>query len=509
MRIHPAGSFKLETLELADLSEKDALIRPFDVKSGDLFRVKLLMVNQTDCILFFDIHHALADGRTISLLNADLFALYHQRELKPVGPQQKDIAWHQFTHPSAVDKAYWMEQFEGALPLLDLPSDFKRPATHTNRGDHYEFELSAALVAGTDALSRKAGVTRYTIALAAWSLLIHKYTGDEDFVIAITSDSRGENLNTAGMLASLLPLRMKVNDAQPMSEVLQEAQRVSNDARRHSSYILNDLLTELHPPVHRDRTLLSEVILSYMNFEFGNAPNQLFETLRFHNPASKADLSIFASDSGGRIGFVLEYYADLFSAANVVKMARDFETILQEMVFGDLANAPAFEYAPEQINTKETAEKELSRELSAQIRRYAEAQATPVDAVILTTLAALISRVAAKSDLLIDYQAAVPIRFAIGEETEFSELLAHTHQSIIAGPQPIDNRTDDGFMKTAFVYNDAPVRTDYGLICFVAESAKGLLLRFTFDPNQLTTETAQNWLGYFELFLKGIVGGNR
>lgn len=509
MRIHPAGSFKLETLELADWSEKDALIRPFDVKSGDLFRVKLLMVNQTDCILFFDIHHALADGRTISLLNADLFALYHQRELKPVGPQQKDIAWHQFTHPSAVDKAYWMEQFEGALPLLDLPSDFKRPATHTNRGDHYEFELSAALVEGIGALSRKAGVTRYTIALAAWSLLIHKYTGDEDFVIAITSDSRGENLNTAGMLASLLPLRMKVNDAQPMSEVLQEAQRVSNDARRHSSYILNDLLTELHPPVHRDRTLLSEVILSYMNFEFGNAPNQLFETLRFHNPASKADLSIFASDSGGRIGFVLEYYADLFSAANVVKMARDFETILQEMVFGDLANAPAFEYAPEQINTKETAEKELSRELSAQIRRYAEAQATPVDAVILTTLAALISRVAAKSDLLIDYQAAVPIRFAIGEETEFSELLAHTHQSIIAGPQPIDNRTDDGFMKTAFVYNDAPVRTDYGLICFVAESAKGLLLRFTFDPNQLTTETAQNWLGYFELFLKGIVGGNR
>ena len=84
---------------------------------------------------------------------------------------------------------------------------------------------------------------------------------------------------------------------------------------------------------------LSEVILSYMNFEFAAQGQGLFETLRFSKHASKTDISIFASDTGANIGIALEYYADLFSEADVLRMARDYVRMLELMTSAP-ADAP-------------------------------------------------------------------------------------------------------------------------------------------------------------------------
>ncbi len=349
MVIHPFESFSLEEVHLADLAQKDSLITPFDPRKGALFRIKLLNVDNEGFFLFYDLYHALGDGRTIALLNAELYRLYHQQPLEPVGRQQKDFAWHQYVHSNEGDREYWKELFKGELPKLDLPSSYRRPDVHTNRGATHEFELPSELVAGLKALGRRIGVTNYNLVLAAWGMLVHQCTGDEDFVIAVMVDSRGEYFNTAGMLASLLPVRLNVAGSQPVENILKEIQQRSNDALRHRSYILNNLLTDLHPPMSLDRTLLSEVVLSYMNFEFGTEKQELFEPLRFLNPASKADLSIFCSDTGDRISFALEYYADLFSHDDVTRFAGDFINILELLVSGNSDDPLPFEYAPKRL----------------------------------------------------------------------------------------------------------------------------------------------------------------
>ncbi len=520
MVIHPFTGFELQEVRLDDISRRSELITPFDLAEGGLFRVRLLNVRDEEHLLFFDIHHALADGRTVSLLNADLYSLYHRQPLPPVLLQQKDIAWHQFTHPNEADKAYWMGLFQGVLPKTDLPSDFPRPPVHTNRGGVHEFELSAELVAGMKDLARREGVTNYQIVLSAWSILVHAYTGAEDFVIATTVDGRGRHLATAGMLASLVPLRLAVGSAKPLGAVLQDNRKVSNEALRHTSYILNDLLTDLHPPVCRDRTLLSEIILSYMNFEFGARPQGLFETMRFVNPASKADLSIFGSDIGERISFALEYYADLFLPDSIARMAADFTVILELMVRGDTSSPVPFKPVPRQGARREWASRTLSEALGRGVRDFAAANGVAESAVMLAVFVALLCRVRARSETAVDLDRKVPLRFHVDADTEFDDLLAQVGAGMAGNgtsvaPGSGDFRDPADGRRIAFVRETEAAGPDgtgdadgYDLVCSVQDRAGRMEVRFDHDPVFLTPNTAQKWLGFFERIVQGLLQGS-
>ena len=518
MIIHPFEGFELEETH-CDLAHKDALIKPFDLKKGELFRVKLLVAGQAEFVLFMDIHHALADGRTISLFNAELFRLYHRQELEPVALQQKDYAWHQYTHPNDEDRKYWLARFDQDLPKTDLPADFKRPATHTNRGGVHEFELPDTLVMGIRDLARREGVTNYHVVLSAWSVLVHAYTGAQDFVIAITVDSRERYLNTAGMLASLIPLRLGVDSKKTLRDVLKDNQKVSNEALKHKSYILNNLLSDLHPPLCLDRTLLSEIILSYMNFEFGKDKQGLFETLRFNNPASKADLSIFGSDTGDRISFALEYYADLFSPDTVAGMSEDLLRILELMVSADTSRALEFTYSPRRRKAGGSVRKSLDADLAAAIRRFARKRNTPVSTVLFTTFGALLCRVTAQNEIVVDLDLSRPVAFCIDQDTEFDDLLRLTAASVDtaqAGAGLAEDANDAARpADIAFTFREGGDERlgmsdgdGHGLVCVAAHDADGIVLRFDYDPAFLSTESALNWLHYFELFLHGIVQGS-
>ena len=511
MIIHPFAGFTLEEVRLPDLAHKDALITPFDIRREAGFRVKLLVTDAGEKVLFYDIHHSLADGRTISLLNFELYRLYHGQPLEPVSAQQKDFAWRQFTRSDAEDRDYWLSLFQGALPRLNLPADHARPAVFTHRGGMYEFELPEPLVAGVKSLARREGATNYHIVLAAWGLLAHAYTGGDDLVIAITVDSRGDHLNTAGMLASLLPLRLAVDGAKPLAALLKEVQRTSNEALRHSGYILNNLLAGLRPPACLDRSPLSEVILSYMNFEFVSGetrPPQLFEPLRFGKQVSKTDLSIFASDTGSRISFALEYYADLFSHANIMRMAQDFTRILELMVEGSPAEPVRFACPPPAHREPATATQELGGDLSQDIERLAEAKGVSAVSVLVATFAILLSRVASRRELVVDVAGRGPVRFAIDDETEFDELLRQTDaslaQSIQTGAEQASAREGAG-LRLAFAWGAkgaAPgLDAGHDLACRVREQAGGLCVQFAYDTQALATETALAWLGYYVQFL--------
>lgn len=518
MIIHPFAGFTLEEVRLPDLSHKDALITPFDMRREAGFRVKLLVTDAGENVLFYDIHHALADGRTISLLNTELYRLYHGLPLEPVGAQQKDFAWRQFTRSDAEDREYWLPLFQGELPQLNLPADYERPAVFTAKGGMYEFELSERLVAGVKSLARREGATNYHVVLAAWALLAHAYTGTEDLVLSITVDSRGEHLNTAGMLASLLPLRLAVDGAKPLAALLKEVQRTSNEALRHSGYILNNLLTDLRYPACLDRSPLCEVILSYMNFEFASdvtQPPQLFEALRFGKSASKTDLSIFASDTGSSISFALEYYADLFRHESIVHMAEDLTRILEAMVEGNPDEPVPFTFAPPVRRGLATATRELGCELSHSVKRLAELKGVSAVSVLLATFAILLSRVAVRRVFEVDVAGCGPVRFHIDDETEFDELLRRTDASLAEGFRTGAGQTSaqgDAGLRLAFAWSaeGATPGLDPGhdLACSVQQHAGDFSVHFEHDTKALTAEAATAWLGHYVQFLAAAAKGS-
>ncbi len=531
MVVHPFEGFTLKTRRIPDLSAKDALITPFDLRRGPSSRFLLLVTDAGENVLYLDIHHALADGRTISLFNAELYALYHGLALPPVSAQMKDFAWWQFTRDNEADRAYWLARFPGEPPTLDLPADYDRPPALTGRGGMYEFELPADLVAGVKALARREGVTNYHVTLAAWSLLVHASTGAKDFVIAVSVDSRGGHLNTAGMLASLLPLRFAVDDAASPRALLRHVRDVSNEALRHGGYILHDLLADLKPTARLDRSPLSEVILSYMNFEFASGEARLFEPLHFGKQASKTDLSIFASDTGQSIGFALEYYADLFSEADVARMARDFTRILELLTSGGAEAPVPFVRTPPARRDIGSARRETGRALSEGLRRVARDKGASEAAAALATFAALFARLTSRREFAMDVPGRGRVRFAVDEDTEFDDLLRRTDAELTrAGREALndggihfggsltgDAQPDAPRPRAAFSFSgpdDAPepdaARLDatHDLICRVRDDGDALLLRLDHDRAVLDAPDATKWLGHYQLFLEEIAKGS-
>jgi len=507
MIIHPFAGFTLEEVRIPDLAHKDAQISPFDIRREIGFRAKLLLPDDGEPVLYYDVHHALADGRTISLLNAELYRLYHGLPLEPVSAQMKDFAWRQATHTDDRARAYWQALFADGLPLLDLPADHPRPEVFTSRGGLYEFELPARLVADVKALARREGVTNYHVVLAAWSLLLHAYTGDENFVLAVSVDSRGEHLDTAGMLASLLPLRLAVDDGKPLGALLRDTRTASNEALRHGGYILHDLLADLRPPARLDRSPLSEVILSYMNYEFAAGEPQLFEPLRFDKHVSKTDLSIFASDTGGRIGFALEYYADLFSRANVVAMAEDFLRILARMVAARADEPVGFTHAPAARRPLGAVARKLGGDMTRDLRRLAARKGVDAAAVLLATFAVLINRVAARRDFMVGVAGRGPVRFSIDDATEFDDLLARTGAALAAAPGvPGQDAPDGAGLRAAFAWDaEADLDAAHDLLCDARDRGDGIEVRFVHDTRTLAGETAATWLEYYARFLAGAI----
>ncbi len=341
MEILPELSFTLDRKRLRRLDQAScqALIKPFALGEAPLFRALLLEDEANARALFLDIHHAVADARAIDILLADLAALYQGLPLDRPGLQQKDAAWQQHQEQGGdqdTARAYWLGRFADDLPLLDLPADRYRPPHHTFRGATASFTVPPEWLAPLRALARGQATTTYNVVLSLWNILLGRLARREELVLAVAADGRDrEELNrTTGMFVSLLPLRLRFSEEERFSELLHRNHHYHADAMRHRSFNLNRLLTELRVPVMPERTPLAEVTFSYMNFASAAHPDTDLglERLEVANPACKADLAIFASDTGDHLSFALEYYADLFDAQRMEQLGHHFLTLLGQLL---------------------------------------------------------------------------------------------------------------------------------------------------------------------------------
>ena len=352
MEIVPEVSFSLNSRSVQDFSQQSCqeFIQPFDLETGPLFRALVLKNPGGERVLFFDIHHAIADARTIDILLAELMSLYQSRELPLPGPQQKDAAWLQGQQGVAEDeaRAYWLSRFGGELPLLDLPADRLRPPRHTNRGAALTFAVPPDQLTRLRELARAQSTTPYTIVLSLWHILLARYTRKDELVLAVAVDNRDQQefSRTTGMFVSLLPLLLSYAGEEHFSALLQRNHAWHADAMRYKFFGLHQLLSELQAPVMPERTPLAEVTFSYMNFSSEVSPDSdiQLERLEVINPSAKADLAIFASDTPEQLSFALEYYSDLFTPERIRRMGDHFLTLLRE-VLSKGAELPVREYS--------------------------------------------------------------------------------------------------------------------------------------------------------------------
>lgn len=341
MEVLPASPLHLPLIDLADeVDPFDACrrrVRRFDLLDTPPVRFELVRARNWQA-LFIDIHHSLADGLSIELLSGDLLRLLRGEALPPLPRQFKDFTrWSTEgvgSRSREEARRYWLERFQAPLPLIDLPADRRRPPVQTFRGSISSFELSPVTAAAMRAFASQQRVTPFTVMLTAWMILIHRLANTADVVISVPADRRDDGgfYGTPGMMATLLPLRETLAPDMPVGALLARVHADHADALRHRAYGLGQLLADLAPPAAPDRTLLSEVTLSYMNFAQGSGDSGAPTIWGLARDACKNDLAIFVRDLPTAISLTIEFYADLFDAERMERLGRSFTVLVEALV---------------------------------------------------------------------------------------------------------------------------------------------------------------------------------
>ena len=311
-----------------------------------MFRVKLLKLAEDEYVLILMLHHIVSDGWSTGVLMRELSALYnaylHDRPspLPPLPIQYVDYAvWQrEYLQGEVLERqlSYWKEQLAEAPALLDLPTDRPRPNVQSGRGAAVTFSLPEELSAALRRLSRDNGVTLFMTLLAAFQILLHRYSGQEDLLIGspIAGRNRREVEGLIGFFVNTLVLRGDVRGNPSFRELLGRVRETALGAYAHQDLPFEKLVEELQPARDMSRSPLFQVMFSLHNAP-GSAlelPGLTLSAIATGGGVAKFDLGLDLKEVNGRISGAIEYNVDLFERATMVRLRDHFETLLQSIV---------------------------------------------------------------------------------------------------------------------------------------------------------------------------------
>jgi amino acid adenylation domain-containing protein len=325
----------------------DAFIRPFDLGIAPLLRVGLVKLAPEKHILMFDIHHIAADAMGCDILVKEFAALYNGDDLVPLPVQYADFAaWQRQRFSSgAIDgqKEYWMQIFGDSIPVLDLATDFPRPAVRDFSGDVVFVSLERGKKEKLQSLARNHEATLYMVLLAVYYILLHKYSrdGQEDIVIgsAALGRSHADVEGLIGMFVNTLAIRSYPNGHKRFEQLLKEVKASTIAAFDHQDMPFDQLVEALDIERDLGRSPLTDVLFSFMSFD---KPSTSRESLALgdltfspyqgeRKKSSKADIALFCLE-GDTLDFSFEYCSALFLKETMERMARHFLRIIDAII---------------------------------------------------------------------------------------------------------------------------------------------------------------------------------
>ncbi|KAB8320294.1 non-ribosomal peptide synthetase [Tolypothrix campylonemoides VB511288] len=337
--------------------------RPFNLSTDPLLRVTLLRLDEAEHILVLNMHHIVSDGWSIGVLIREIAALYtafasNQRSpLSELPIQYADFAYwqRQWLQGDVLAKqlGYWQKQLEG-VSMLNLPTDRPRPAAPTYRGARQFLQLPKSLSEALETLSQQEGVSLFMTMLAAFQILLYRYTQQEDIAVgsAIANRNRSEIEGLIGFFVNSLVLRTDLSGNPTFRELLSRVRDVALEAYAHQDLPFEKLVEELHPERNLNQNPLFQVVFALQNAPMSalELPELTLSPLPFDSETTRFDLEfhlweraskggasltpqngLWVNNSEGISGFVI-YSTDLFDDSTINRMLGHFQTLLESIV---------------------------------------------------------------------------------------------------------------------------------------------------------------------------------
>jgi surfactin family lipopeptide synthetase B/lichenysin synthetase B len=334
-KVHDEVEFEIEYLAAAD-----HFIRPFDLSCAPLLRVVVVPLAEEKHMLMVDMHHIITDGTSMGIFVRDFKALYIGDTLPGLAVQYKDYSeWSGNGRARELleqQETYWLKEFAGELPVLHLPLDFPRPAKQSFEGGSVSFEIGAEQTGRLKALVSEEDETLFILLFSAFTVLLHKLTGQEDIIVGTAAANRGhpDLHHTIGMFVNTLALRNYPTGEKTFSQFLKEVKERSLEAFENQDYPFENLFEKI--TINRDmsRNPIYDTAFGLQNMEIPplEFPGLTFVPYHHKNKVSKFDMAWSAAEEGDKLMLQVEYTSKLFKEQTIKKFTSYFKEILAAVV---------------------------------------------------------------------------------------------------------------------------------------------------------------------------------
>ncbi len=343
-------NFKIETEHVNSNREIEKIVevessRSFNLENDLLIRIKILKKSNTEYILIFNMHHIIGDGWSLGVMIGELLDCYGKLNagktfnFKKLKIQYKDYAYWQnkLLQKGLLDNSrnFWIKQLSGDLPVLEMPTDFKRSNIRSYKGDTYYQYSDEELQGKAEIFCKEFGISKFMLFYAVLKVLLYKYTGNEDIIIGsvVANRNHPDLEDQIGFYVNTLAMRDSISGEYIFSDFLEKVKKRVVESYEHQSYPFDLLVEELD--LHRDisRSPLFDIMLVMQNNDGVEFENEEFEieSLRYKRNRSQFDMTFqFFEDE--QLYLELNYNKDLYKPKTIQRIVNHYFNLLKEII---------------------------------------------------------------------------------------------------------------------------------------------------------------------------------
>ncbi|MCX6582597.1 MAG: amino acid adenylation domain-containing protein [Candidatus Aminicenantes bacterium] len=315
-------------------------IRAFDLSKAPLLRVGLVKLEEEKHLLMVDMHHIISDGLSTQVLLRDFSALYTGMELPEIGVQYKDYA--EWQNRERVGKKipeqgeYWQKEFAGEIPVLELPTDYVRPAAQGFEGNSIDFEIDSETCGALNALALEAAATLYMALLTVYTIFLARLSNREDLVVGspVAGRRHTDLEKIIGMFVNTLALRNYPEGEKKYVDFLREVKERTLKAFENQEYQYEDLVEKVAVKRDISRNPLFDTVFALQNtgIQKIEIPGLKLSPYEYENKTSKFDLTLLVVEEEGKLYLTFEYSTKLFKRETVERFIVYFKNIVRSIV---------------------------------------------------------------------------------------------------------------------------------------------------------------------------------
>ncbi|MCL5996213.1 MAG: amino acid adenylation domain-containing protein, partial [Chloroflexi bacterium] len=320
-------------------------LHPFDLAQAPLMRAILIRVGADEYLLHLVLHHIVCDGWSITILARELDTFYNAFSTgQPVSLPKLPVQYADFarwqreqmqgeTLTKQLD--YWRQQLKDSPPLLALPTDHSRPPVRTFRDEHIQAMLAVDLVKMLRGISQQEGATLFMTLLAAFQLLLSRYSGMLDVPVGtpVAGRVRSELEDLIGVFINNLVLRTDLSGNPTFRELLRRVRTVALEAQANQEVPFEKIVEVLQPERSLSHTPLFQVMFNMFSFGLAHAELRGLQVEVTMPPETGAnfDMTLYALERAGQVELMLDYNADLFEHARMAELLDQYQHLLGQI----------------------------------------------------------------------------------------------------------------------------------------------------------------------------------